>query len=118
VAKKTRMDGIGDDDSDRIAQKSNANRNGELLEVLGFDLLAQIEAMLRHAREYQREVQRVRGILGKGQTATSDLPPLDAVRHHLQQMRQVCTSFRDTLTDAQSAADSFENTDGPRAPDA
>jgi hypothetical protein len=53
----------------------------DLLEVHGFDLLADIEAMLRHARQYQREVQRLRGILGKGQTDTSDQPPLEAVRN-------------------------------------
>jgi hypothetical protein len=68
--------------------------------VQGFDLMAQIEAMLRHAREYQREVQRLRGIIGKGQTVTAEMNPLAAVRHHIERMRHAYASFGETLTDA------------------
>lgn len=75
--------------------------------------MAQIEAMLRHAREYQREVQRLRGILGKGQTATSDMRPLAAVRQQLQQMHEAYASFGDTLTEARRVVDSLDRTDEP-----
>jgi hypothetical protein len=90
-----------------VGQDNRAGERGELLEVHGFDLLAQIEAMLRHAREYQREVQRLRGILGKGQTATSDMAPLAAVRHHLEEMQHAYGSFGDSLTDARRIAASL-----------
>jgi hypothetical protein len=88
---------------------SRAEDRHELLEVQGFDLMAQIEAMLRHAREYQREVQRLRGILGKGQTATAEMNPLAAVRHHIERMRHAYASFGETLTDAVSIVDSLEH---------
>ena len=69
----------------------------ELLEVHGFDLLAHIEAMLRHVRQHQREVQRLRGLMGKGQTATAHLPPIEAVDEHLKRLRAASTAFAQTL---------------------
>ena len=95
------------------ARDSRAEDRGALLEVHGFDLLAQIEALFRHAREYQCEVQRLRGLLGKGQTATSHMPPVAAVRHHLQEMHRAYTSFGETLGDAQRVTDSLESRDEP-----
>jgi hypothetical protein len=65
----------------------------DAMEVHGFDLLAQVEAMLRHVREYQREVQRLRGTLGKGQTTTSNRSPFDATREHATQLRRAWESF-------------------------
>ena len=81
---------------------------GELLEVQGFDLMAEIEAMLRHAREFQREVQRLRGLLGKGQTATSDLRPVDAIRQQLDELDRAHTSFRDTLGDVRGVIEHIQ----------
>jgi hypothetical protein len=66
--------------------------------------MAQIEAMLRHIRQYQREVQRLRGILGKGQTETSDRTPADAVREHMERLRQTWTEFGTTLDDVEQLA--------------
>jgi hypothetical protein len=82
---------------DNTRQHSFTERDQELLEVHGFDLLAHIEAMLRHARQYQREVQRLRGTMGKGQTATADLSPIKAVDVHLNRLRETCTAFTETL---------------------
>ena len=88
-----------------MAKRSNFRRRSiteqehELMEVQGFDLLAQIEAMLRHVRQYQREVQRLRGLLGKGQTETTHLPPHEAVDRHLNELRKACTAFAETLDD-------------------
>src|SRR5687768_12747363 len=93
-----------------VGQDSRSEDRLGLLEVHGFDLLAHVEAMLRHAREYQREVQRLRGILGKGQTSTVDMAPLAAVRHHLEEMHLAHASFGDSLTDARRIADSLEST--------
>jgi hypothetical protein len=94
------------------ARDSRTEDRHELLEVQGFDFLAQIEAMLRHAREYQREVQRLRGILGKGQTVTAEMDPLAAVRHHVERMGDAYASFGETLTDAITIVDSLENRGG------
>ena len=55
----------------------------ELLEVWGFDLLAHVEAMLRHARQYNQEVKQLHSHLGKGQT--TDQVPLDAVLQHVKE---------------------------------
>lgn len=71
----------------------------ELLEVHGFDLLAQVEEMLRHVREYQRDVQRLRDRSGGGQTSPIDRTLLSAVRDRLQQLRGILTEFRGTLAD-------------------
>ena len=74
-----------------------SDRRKELLEVLGFDLLAQVEEMLRHVREYQREVQRLRGTLGNGQTSTADRAPFEAVREHVKRLRKTWTDFGGVL---------------------
>ena len=66
----------------------------ELLEVYGLDLMAQAEVMLRHVREYQREVQRLRRMLGK---LHADRTPLKAVRAQVKHLRQMCTTLGDTL---------------------
>jgi hypothetical protein len=78
--------------------------------VQGFDLMAQIEAMLRHAREYQREVQRLRGILGRGQTGTGEMTPVAAVRHHVDEMHTAYASFGETLTDVRRIVAHFDRT--------
>jgi hypothetical protein len=78
------------------------NGKFELLEIQGFDLLGQVEATLRSVRQYQREVQRLRGTLTKGQTSTSDLPPIDAVEMHLKELRYTCGLFADSLRDIES----------------
>ena len=69
----------------------------QILEVCGFDLMAEIENMLRHVREYQREVQRLRGILGKGQTGTADREPQEAVRVHVKALYVATAALSDTL---------------------
>jgi hypothetical protein len=78
---------------------------GELMEVHGFDLMAQVEAMLRHVRQYQREVQRLRGILGAGQTVTSDKPAIDAVRHHVGGLVNAAEMLVLTLQEIQAIVD-------------
>ena len=80
----------------------------QMLEVYGFDLMAQVEAMLRHVRQYQREVQRLRGLLGKGQTSTSDRHPVEAVRNHVAQLLRAGASFRDTLDDIEQMVEPAE----------
>jgi hypothetical protein len=74
-------------------------RQHEQLEVWGFDLLANVEAMLRHVRQYQREVQRLRGLLGKGQSQTANRPAPEAVLQHVKELQRACLGFNDTLDD-------------------
>ena len=85
-------------------QPSLTEQDGEAMEIHGFDLLAQVEAMLRHTREYQREVQRLRGMLGRGQTSTSERPPLHALRTQVDRLRRTWTDFGQTLADVEQLA--------------
>jgi hypothetical protein len=80
----------------QLADLSDDQRH-EMMEVHGFDLLAQVEAMLRHVRQYQREVQRLRGTLGKGQTTTSKRTPLDAVQEHVKRLQSASGTFAETV---------------------
>jgi len=89
--------------------KSADDHEYDLLEIHGFDLLAHVEAMLRHVREYQREVQRLRGVLSKGQTTTTDRPAKAAVREHLEELRRASVSFADTLVDIETMIGSVPN---------
>jgi hypothetical protein len=68
-----------------------------LLEVHGFDLLAGVEEMLRHVRDYQREVQRLRGLLDRGQAITSDLPALRGVQEQLNRLKRTWSEVGATL---------------------
>ena len=71
-------------------------RQQELLEVWGFDLLAHVEAMLRHARQYNQEVTQLRSHLAKGQTDTEQVP-LDAVLQHVKELQRSSGLFSETL---------------------
>jgi hypothetical protein len=66
-----------------------------MLEVYAFDLMAQVEAMLRHIREYQQGLQRLRGTLPPSRTQG----PLAAMRKHLRELREQLTHFDASLTD-------------------
>jgi hypothetical protein len=68
----------------------------ELLEVYGLDLMAQAEVMLRHVREYQREVQHLRRAMLRAH-ANGDRPSIGAVRAQVKHLRQVCLTLSDTL---------------------
>jgi hypothetical protein len=74
----------------------------ELLEVHGFDLLAQVEEMLRHVREYQRDVQRLRARLSGGQPTSADRTQLSPVRDRLQRLRGIVTEFGGTLAEIEA----------------
>jgi hypothetical protein len=70
-----------------------------VMEVQGFDLMEEVETLFGHVRQYQREVQRFRGLLGAGQTTTAHEPPLEAVRLHLRALREITERVRDTIGD-------------------
>jgi hypothetical protein len=89
----------------------------EVLEVLGFDLLAQVEAMLRHTRAYQREVQRLRGMAGHSRTATST-PSSEALHQHVARLQTAGSTFRDTIKAIKEAAAMPVRENVPRRGDA
>lgn len=75
-----------------------------MLEVLGFDLLAQVEAILRHTREYQRDVRRFRQPLERDRIRTVELSLIRAVQGHVNRLEEAGASFRETLRSIKQAA--------------
>jgi hypothetical protein len=90
-------------------------RQQELLEVWGFDLLAHVEAMLRHARQYNQEVKRLRSHLGTGQTDTEQVP-LDAVLQHVKELQRSSALFSETLGEIAGALELVKTGRKRRAP--
>jgi hypothetical protein len=66
----------------------------QLLEAYGFDLLAQLEAMLRHVREYQRGLQRFRGMLPRPNAKQT---PIERMGDHVRSLRDALTEFNTCL---------------------
>jgi hypothetical protein len=70
--------------------------HAQAMEVHGFDLLAQVEAMLRHVRAYQQNVQDLRSTplvpAARRKSAT-------AVLDNVKQLRKVCDTFCTALDD-------------------
>lgn len=91
-----------------MASKS-IEQHKELMDVHGLDLLAQVEAMLRHARQYQREVQKLRGLLQRTNPETSESEARRSIRHHLGEIRTACTSFNATLDEISDNIDTVDN---------
>jgi hypothetical protein len=81
----------------------------ELMDVHGLDLLAQVEAMQRHALQYQREVHRLRGLLERTDLETGKPDATSGIRHHLAEMRRACTSFNATLDEIDDNMDAVEH---------
>jgi uncharacterized protein YukE len=82
----------------------------DLMDVHGLDLLAQVEAMQRHARQYQREVQKLRGLLQRTNPETSWSDAMRSIRHHLGELRTASTSFNATLDEISDNIDTVETT--------
>ena len=73
----------------------------EVLEAYGFDLMAQLEAMLRHIREYQRALQTFRGTLPR-QGQGSDDPaqaPIVVMSNHVRALREASRQFDISVTE-------------------
>jgi hypothetical protein len=85
-------------------EQHTADRQAEVIDVQLLDVLAQIQALLRHGRELQREALRVRGI---------PVPLNHVLRHEagaaicrrVEQMKNECQLLRDVLDDLQVSAD-------------
>jgi hypothetical protein len=71
----------------------------EVLEAYGFDLLAQVEAMLRHIREYQRALQQFRGTLPPQPNAQA---PVATMENHVRALRDALKEFELCLTEMEA----------------
>lgn len=80
----------------------------EFLEAYGFDLMAQVEAMLRHVREYQRALQRFRGTLPPQRSPNPPETPVAAMTEHIRALREAVTQFDSCLSEIQEHTDRHE----------
>ena len=69
-----------------------------LLEAAGFDLMAQVEAMSREARQYQIAVQKIRElVVGGKRDAASLLLTEGPVLDHMRQLRRESLTLAETI---------------------
>jgi hypothetical protein len=94
--------------------EARAKRQSELLDVQLLDVLAQVEAVLRHGREVQREALRVRDV-------PSPVNPQErraagtAVRQRVDQMDKECNVLCGVVRDLSVAAKELERLLGATA---
>lgn len=74
----------------------------ELLEAYGFDLMAQVEGILRHVRQYQQALQRFRGTL----PSTHTRQPIAVMAEHARALRRALREFDTVLTDIEESTSS------------
>lgn len=67
------------------------------LQAHGFDLLAQVEAFLRHVREIQQNV----AVLKESRGGTRRVEALHQIRTHASDLLRDCTPFCDTVGEVQ-----------------
>ena len=78
------------------------DRESEVLDVELLDVLAQIEALLRHGREIQREALRVRGVPHSVTTAQRQAAAAE-IQRRISEMRKECRALGEVLGDLQTA---------------
>jgi hypothetical protein len=87
--------------------KPPADRKAELLDVQLLDVLAQIEAVLRHGREIQREALRVRGVpspVNQSQRRAAGT----AIRDRVDQMHRDCSTLCTVVEELRVGAQELE----------
>jgi hypothetical protein len=88
-------------------ERRNAERQAEFVDVQLLDVLAQIEAVLRHGRELQREALRVRGVpspVDRSQRHASGT----AIRDRADQMQADCMTLCKVVEDLRAGAQELE----------
>ena len=88
--------------------KSPADRHAEFLDVQLLDVLAQVEAVLRHGREIQREALRVRGV-PQPVNPEQRLAAGNALRRRVDQMDKECDALCGVVKDLCASAQQLEN---------
>jgi hypothetical protein len=87
-----------------------------LLETAGFDLMAQVEGMLRQVRLYQREVQQIRDLVVTGNRDIASRMLTDgAAVSQMRELRNQCTSLAETIDTVEQLMDQerVERTSSP-----
>jgi hypothetical protein len=101
-----------------MSDKDPVDRQAELLDVQLLDVLATVEAILRHGREIQREALRVRGVPSPV-THTQRVAAATAVRERVDRMHGDCGALCDVVEDLRACAVEFERLmDTPRVREA
>jgi hypothetical protein len=90
-----------------MSGKDPVDRQAELLDVQLLDVLATVEAVLRHGREIQREALRVRGA-PHPVTHTQRIEAVTAIRERVDRMHGDCGTLCDVVEDLRTCAVEFE----------
>jgi hypothetical protein len=88
-------------------ESRDAERQAEFVDVQLLDVLAQVEAVLRHGREIQREALRVRGVpsrLDRSQRYASGT----TIRDRAEQMQTDCVTLCKVVEDLRTGAQELE----------
>jgi len=84
-------------------EHSAAGRQSEVLDVQLLDVFAQIEALLRLAREIQREALRVRGLPGPV-SASQRKAAGQLIRAHIGELSTECRTLGEVLNELDDTA--------------
>ena len=90
-----------------MADKSEIQRHAEMVDVQLLDVLAQVEAVLRHGREIQREALRVRGVPAPVERAQRR-DAAAAIRDRVDQLQADCTTLCRVVEELHAAAQQLE----------
>jgi hypothetical protein len=93
--------------------KPLVDRKAELLDVQLLDVLAQVEAILRHGREVQREALRIRGVpspVNQSQRRAA----ATALRDRVDLMHGDCGTLCEVMEDLRAAANELKHLLGTR----
>ena len=90
-----------------MAEKDPVDRQAEILDVQLLDVLASVEAVLRHGREIQREALRARGVPSPV-TPLQRLTAANSIRTRVDQMQADCATLCEVLEDLRTSAAQLE----------
>jgi hypothetical protein len=90
-----------------MSEREDLRRQGEVVDVQLLDVLAQVEAVLRHGRELQRDALRVRGV--SSSACPVDQRPLGvAMRERVEQMHADCTTLCPVVEELPTSVSALE----------
>jgi hypothetical protein len=90
-----------------MTAKDPVVRQAELLDVQLLDVLAPVEAVLRHGREIQREALRARGVPAPV-APVQRLASASAIRTRIDSMQTDCTTLCKVVEDLRGSAIELE----------
>lgn len=90
-----------------MSKPNDAERQAEVLDVQLLDVLAQVEAVLRHGREIQREALRVRGVASPTNQAQRYASGT-MIRERVDEMHKDCRVLCNVVEELRLASQKFE----------